>query len=83
MMRINSQQLLKEIEIEEIIIMTIIIEEQEVKIEMMIEEEIIGKIKQGDLGQEIETEKVLISRVNINQTLMTIVEIDIVEIEDE
>ena len=83
MMRINSQQRLKEIEVEEIIIMIIIIEEQEVKIEMMIEEEIIGKIKQGDLGQEIETEKVLISRVNINQTLMTIVEIDIVEIEDE
>lgn len=83
MMRINSQQRLKEIEVEEIIIMIIIIEEQEVKIEMMIEEEIIGKIKQGDLGQEIETEKVLISRVNRNQILMTIVEIDIVEIEDE
>jgi len=63
--------------------MIIIIEEQEVKIEMMIEEEIIGKIKQGGLGQEIETEKVLISRVNRNQILMTIVEIDIVEIEDE
>ena len=63
--------------------MTIIIEEQEVKIEMMIEEEIIGKIKQGDLGQEIETGKVQISRVNRNQILMTIVEIDIVEIEDE
>lgn len=54
-----------------------------VEIGMRIDQEVlIGKIKQGGLDREIETEK-LISRVNRNLHLLIIVEIGIVEIEDE